>query len=375
MALTLTETTVLLRDLVKIPSVSPSLAPDEGTGEGEVAAYAVEWLKERGIEAWIDDVVPGRPNAVGRIVSGAGPTLVLYGHLDTVQTSNMTIPPFEPRIEGDRMYGRGSFDMKCGVAAVMVAAERLARRGDLGGTTLLALVSDEEHASIGAQAFVAKYTADGCIIAESTNGKMISGHRGFAWVDVEVEGRAAHGSRWNSGISANTEAGKLLVAFDEFDRNVLRQRTHPLVGPASMHPAFVRGGVGLSTYAPSCLIQLERRSIPGETEAQIVREIEDIVKANGVTAAVRSTLFRAPMVCPPTAKVREALVSTLGGSVEEVGSWGWMDAALFDAAGIPTIVYGPTGEGAHAAVEWVDLPSVERCADVYYQTALAFFRK
>src|ERR1035437_1518204 len=118
MALPLTETTVLLRDLVKIPSVSPSLAPDEGTGEGEVAAYAVEWLKERGIEAWIDDVVPGRPNAVGRIVSGAGPTLVLYGHLDTVQTSNMTIPPFEPRIDGDRMYGRGSFDMKCGVAAV-----------------------------------------------------------------------------------------------------------------------------------------------------------------------------------------------------------------------------------------------------------------
>ena len=374
MAITLTETTVLLRDLVKIPSVSPSIAPDEGTGEGDIAAFVVDWLKERGIEAWIDDVAPGRPNAVGRIVSGDGPTLVLYGHLDTVQTSNMTIAPSDPRIDGNRMYGRGSYDMKCGVAAVLIAAERLARRGDLKGTILLALVSDEEHASIGAEAFVAKYAADGCIIAEPTDGKLVSGHRGFAWIDVEVEGRAAHGSRWNEGISANALAGRLLVAFDDFDRNVLRQRTHPLVGPASMHPAFVRGGVGLSTYAPTCLIQLERRSIPGETEPQIVREIEDIVKANDVTATVRLTLFRAPMACPPTAKVRQALVSTLSGAFDEVGSWGWMDAALFDAAGIPTIVYGPSGQGAHAAVEWVDLRSVERCADVYYQTALAFFR-
>jgi acetylornithine deacetylase len=375
MAMTLTETTVLLQDLVKIPSVSPSLAPDEGTGEGEVAAFAVDWLKARGIEAWIDDVAPGRPNAVGRIVSGTGPTLVLYGHTDTVQTSNMSIPPFEPRIEGDRMYGRGSYDMKCGVAAVLIAAERLARRGDLGGTVLLALVSDEEHASIGAQAFVEKYAADGCIIAEPTDGKMISGHRGFAWVDVEVKGRAAHGSRWNEGISANTEAGKLLVAFDAFDRNVLRARTHPLVGPASMHPAVVRGGAGLSTYAPSCLIQLERRSIPGETEAQIVDELEAIVREAGVSATVRSTLFRAPMICPPGARVREALMSAIGGPVEEVGSWGWMDAALFDAMGIPTIVYGPSGEGAHAAVEWVDLPSVERCAEIYYRAALDFFGK
>src|SRR5438552_3424242 len=152
----ISETTALLQELVRIPSVSPAIDPIEGTGEAAIAQFAVDWLKERGVEAWLDDVVPGRPNAVGRVGRGTGPTLVLYAHTDTVQVSNMTIPPFEPRIEGTRLYGRGSSDMKCGVAAVMVAAARLARRPHLGGTVLLALVGDEEHASIGAQAFVAK---------------------------------------------------------------------------------------------------------------------------------------------------------------------------------------------------------------------------
>jgi acetylornithine deacetylase len=369
----ISKTTALLQDLVRIPSVSPSLAPDEGTGEGAIAAFAVEWLKRHGVDAWVDDVAPRRANAVGRLSAGPGPTLVLYAHLDTVQTSNMTIPPFEPTIEGDRMYGRGAYDMKCGVAAVMVAAARLARRSAVEGTVLVALVCDEEHASIGAQAFVARYRADGCIITEPTEGKLITGHRGFAWIDVEVAGRAAHGSRWDYGISANARAGYLLVALDEFDRQVLRRRTHPLLGAASMHPALVRGGAGLSTYAPSCLIQLERRSLLGESEEQIVAEIEAVAREAGVEATVRSMLFRAPMVCPPSAKVRQALVSVLEGPVSEVGSWGWMDAALFDAAGVPTIVYGPSGEGAHAAVEWVDLPSVERCAEIYERAALAFF--
>jgi acetylornithine deacetylase len=369
------ETTTLLAELVRIPSISPSLDPVEGTGETAIAEYAVDWLKEHGIEAWIDDVAPGRPNAVGRLSTGPGPTLILYAHTDTVQVSNMTIPPFDPRIEGNRMYGRGSDDMKCGVAAVMVAAARLARRRDFSGTLLLALVSDEEHASIGAQAFVQKYRADGCIITEPTNGELVTGHRGFAWIDVEVQGRAAHGSRWDIGVSANALAGRLLVALDEFDRNVLRARTHPLLGSASMHPAIVKGGVGLSTYAPRCLIQLERRSLPGESEADIVGEIETVAKAAGVEATVRSTVFRLPMVCPPEAKVRRALLAALDAPPREVGGWGWMDAALFDAAGIPTIVYGPTGEGAHAAVEWVDLPSVEHCTNVYEKAALEFFKR
>jgi acetylornithine deacetylase len=285
----------------------------------------------------------------------------------------MTIAPFDPRIEDDRLYGRGAYDMKGGVTAVMIAATRLAKRADLGGTLLLALVADEEHASIGAQAFVKAYRADGCIISEPTNGTVLVGHRGFAWLDVEVAGRAAHGSQWDVGVSANAQAGRLLVALDDFDRTVLRARTHPLLGPASMHPAMVRGGVGLSTYAPSCLIQLERRSLPGESEAAIVGEIEAVARDAGVEATVRSTLFRPPMLCPPEAKVRQALTAALTEPAREGCSGGWMDAALFDAVGIPTIIYGPSGTGAHAAIEWVDLPSVEHCAEVYERASLAFF--
>jgi acetylornithine deacetylase len=366
--------TALLQDLVRIPSVSPSLAPGEGQGEQAVAEFAVNWLRERGVEAALEPVAPGRPNAVGRLGNGRGPTLVLYGHLDTVQASNMTIPPFEPRIDGDRLYGRGSADMKGGVAAVMAAAAALAREGGVAGTLLLALVCDEEYSSIGAQAFVEQHRADGCILAEPTNGALITGHRGYAWIDVIVAGRAAHGSLWQVGISANARAGRLLVALDEFDRTTLRQRRHPLLGPASLHPAVVQGGVGLSTYAPECTIRLERRSLPGESDEQILQEIRQLVTEAGVEATVTLTLSRPPMICPADARVKAALQTTLGPDVPEQGALYWMDAALFDAAGTPCVVYGPTGDGLHADVEWVDLPSVHRCAAVYQKAAREFFR-
>lgn len=369
------ETIALLQDLVRIPSISPTLAPDEGTGEQAVAEFAAQWLNQRGVEAWLEPVAPGRPNVVGRVGRGHGPTLILYGHLDTVQVSNMTVPPFSAHIDGNRLYGRGAFDMKGGVAAAMSAAVALARSGGVDGTLLLALVCDEEHSSIGAQAYVKRHQADGCILAEPTDGELVTGHRGFAWVDVLVKGHAAHGSMFDVGISAVTQAGRLLTALDDFDRTVLRNRTHPLLGPASMHPAMINGGVGLSTYAPQCLVQLEWRTLPGQDEVQVVTETRALVAQAGVAAEVTCTLYRPPMVCPPDARVHRVLREVLGPDVPGGASRAWLDAALFDAAGIPSVVYGPDGDGAHAAVEWVDVNSVLRCAAVYRQAAERFCGK
>jgi acetylornithine deacetylase len=365
------ELVALTQELVRIPSVSPSLAPDEGHNEQAVAEFAVRWLSDHGVEAWLDPVVPGRPNAVARVGRGDGPTLVICGHTDTVHTAGMQIAPYDPVIEGDRLYGRGSYDMKGALAAAMMAAASLT--GDrLKGSLMLAIVCDEEHASLGAEAFVKRYQADGCLIAEPTDLTVQVGHRGFAWLDVRVAGQAAHGSRWDLGISANARAGRLLAALDEFDQQVLRRRTHPILGPCSLHPSFVSGGVGLSTYAPECLLQLEWRLLPGQSQAEVVAEMEALIAKVGVEATVNCTLYRSPLFCPPEAPVKQALLTALGRPTTECAAPWWTDGALFADAGVDTVLYGPAGHGIHTEVEWVDLPSVIHCAEVYRRMALEF---
>lgn len=367
----------VLSDLIRIPSVNPALAPGEAHGEAAVAAFVRDWLDARGTRARLEEAAPGRPNVVASVGSGEGPTLVFCAHLDTVGTAGMTIPPFEPRVEGDRVYGRGSFDMKGGVAAILAAARAIALSPPRRGTLLLALVCDEEYASIGADDFVRRHRADGCVLTEGSEGKLIVAHKGFAWIEVRAEGRAAHGSRWDLGVSAISRMGRIVAALDEFDRRELRARTHPLVGPASLHCSRIEGGVGLSTYAPVCTLQVERRTLPGETAEQAVREIEDVVRRAGEDARVTCVFSRVPLPSEPESRVaraaREGIRRATGSDPEEAGVGYWMDAAVFAGAGIPAVDFGPRGEGAHEAVEWVSLDSVVECAHVLVETARSFF--
>ena len=231
----------LLRELIRIPSVNPTLVPDEAHAEAAVATFACDWLARQGVRAWLEEAAPGRPNAVAEVGVGGGPSLVFCAHLDTVGTAGMTIPPFDPRFEDGKVFGRGSYDMKGSVAAAMSAVAGLARTG-LRGRVSLALVADEEYASAGALDFVRRHKADGCILTEPSEGRLILGHKGFVWAEVVTAGRAAHGSRWDLGVSAIGKMGRIITALERFDREVLRQRAHPLVGPASMHCALVQGG-------------------------------------------------------------------------------------------------------------------------------------
>lgn len=366
----------VLSELVRIPSVNPSLVPDEGTGESRIAAFARDWLVAQGVDAWVEEAAPGRTNAVARLGDGGGPTLALCAHLDTVGTAGMRIPPFEPKVEGTRLYGRGAYDMKGSVAAILCAAAALRHTGH-AGTVWLALVADEEHASLGALDFVRRHPTDACILTEPSEGRLILAHKGFVWIDVETEGRAAHGSRWDAGVSAVGRMGRIIEALERFDRETLRRRTHPLVGPASLHCATVQGGVGYSTYAPSCRLGVERRTLPGESTAQVVDEVRRVVRAaDSEEARVRVVLDRAPFTCEPDAKVaaclRDAVHAVTGRVPEDGGVAYWMDAAIFANAGIATANYGPTGEGAHAAVEWVDLDSVVICARALVEAARSF---
>jgi acetylornithine deacetylase len=364
----------LTAELVRIPSVNPAIAPAEGTGEAAVAAFGRDWLAERGVRAWLEPVAEGRPNLVAETGQSGGPTLVLCAHLDTVGTEGMEAP-FAPALRDGRLHGRGAYDMKASAAAVMAAMAALERQA-LRGRVVAALVADEEHASLGAQAFLAAHRADACILTEPSEGDLVLAHKGFAWFEVTVRGRAAHGSRFDLGRSSIEDAAAFVAAARTFDREVLRRRTAPLVGPASQHVAMISGGAGWSTYAERCVVRLERRTVPGEDSAEIAREVEALVAQSGADATVERVLERPPMVCdreaPIAVAVREAMRETTGCEPRETGVAYWMDAALFAAAGVPTVDVGPSGGGAHEGDEWVELASVEDTARILLAAARRF---
>ena len=364
----------LLRELVRIPSVNPTLAPDCPEGEAAVAEFARQWLEEAGVEAWLEEAAPGRPNVVARVGSGSGPVLVLCGHIDTVSGSGMEIPPFEAGVEGPRLYGRGSYDMKCGVAAAMAACAAV-RNANPAGTLMVALVVDEEYASLGASHFVDSHDADGCILTEPTEGAVVLAHKGFVWAELTTKGVAAHGSRWDDGVSAIGRMARVIVELERHDRDELRQRVHPLVGPASLHCSLIEGGSGISTYAAECRAKVERRTLPGESADEVLVEIEAVAARSGEQVEVHPILDRPPTECDPGAAVVSTVrevISERGSTPTEMGVEYWTDAALFAAAGVPAINYGPSGTGAHAAIEWVDIDSVVECARVLAETARRF---
>ena len=365
----------ILQELIHTPSVNPNLAPDEAHGEDAIAKVAQGWLAANGVKSWLEDAAAGRPNAVAEVGGGNGPTLVFCAHLDTVGTSGMTIPPFDPKVEGNRVYGRGSYDMKGSAAAVMSAVSALAH-DNLAGRVLVALVADEEYASIGAQDFVKRHKADACVLTEPSEGRLILAHKGFVWAEIVTTGLAAHGSRWDLGISAIAKMGRIISALENFDQEELRRRVHPLVGPASQHCSLIAGGSGLSTYAQDCRLKVERRTLPGELPHRVMQELEEVIRSTGEEAQVSRLLDRPPLDCDRESKIaaclREAATAVTGETPQEGGVGYWMDAALFHAAGIPTVNYGPGGAGAHEAVEWVDLDSVISCARVLAETARRF---
>ena len=371
-----TEVAEIAQRLVRTPSVNPSLAPGEGTGEAAIARVAVDWMNAHGIRAWTEEAAPGRANAVGECGNAPGRTLVLCAHLDTVSTAGMTIPPFEAVIRENRLYGRGSYDMKGSAAAILCAAAALAQE-NLNGRLLVALVADEEYESLGAQDFVRRHKADACILTEPSEGRLILAHKGFLWAEVTTRGRAAHGSRWDLGVSAIARMAGIIAALEQFDAATLRRRTHPLAGPASMHSAMIQGGAGFSTYCEVCTLRVERRTLPTEDHDDVFRELQAVVKAAEPGAEVMRLLDRPGLVCDRNATiascVRAAAARVTGTNPEEAGVGYWMDAALFAAAGIPTVNYGPSGAGAHEAVEWVDMQSVVSCARVLVEAAKSFF--
>jgi len=367
----------LLRQLISIDSVNPSLVPG-ARGEAAASTFLRDWLESQGIEARLQEAAPGRPNVVAWIGPSHPPNekpraaLAILAHIDTVGAGDMP-EPFTPRGRDTRLYGRGALDIKSGVAA-MCAAAVAARKADkqFARPVLLAAVVDEECNSIGTETLLREYTADAAIVLEPTDLKLVVAHKGYAWFEITTHGRAAHGSLPAEGRDAIRMMGRVLGLLDAVDKKLAQQPPHPRLGCGSLHASLIRGGQELSSYPAECRLELERRLLPGETQAQAEAELRALLDGLQLRdAEFRATLralgarpaFEISPAAPVAAIAAEAIRETAG-AVEHSGMAAWTDTALLAAAGIPGVVFGPRGRGLHGAEEYVELETVSICAEV-----------
>lgn len=359
----------LTRELIAIDSVNPSLAPGS-TGEQPIAAFAAVRLAAAGFTVHlVQSSDPTRPSVVAvREGSRRGRSVVLNGHLDTVPVDGMP-EPFVPRLEGSRLYGRGASDMKGGVAGILAAAEELAGR-DAPGTLAVALVADEEDGSIGATAVLETLESimplpDVCLIAEPTWLDLAGAHRGYEVVRVRFKGRAAHSSQPEEGVDVMPAIAQLLAAVIEHDRGLQRIPPDPQLQRGSLMTTVVRAGSAPFTLPAAAEVLVERRTLPSERPDEGLVEVEAIVAGLdlplGSSVEVRSVIHRAPWQCAEagaSAELADQLRAALPFPPAMRGFPYWMESALWEEAGIPTVVCGPAGGGLHAVDEWVDLDQV-----------------
>ncbi len=361
----------LLRELVAIDSVNPSLVPG-AAGEGAIGEAVAHHLRRLGLAVTLQEVVPGRRNVIG-VLDGAEPgrSLMLCGHMDTVGVEGMAAP-FDPVEREGRLYGRGAQDMKGGLAAMMDAARVAQHRGFRKGRLIVAAVIDEEYASIGADALAREWAADAAVVTEPTDLQVGVAHKGFAWVEIQARGRAAHGSRPADGCDAIFRMGRILQRLEQLDRDLQARPAHPLMGVASLHAATIGGGREWSSYPEVCTLRVERRTVAGESGDTVLGEIDAILRDltrddPGFTAEATLRFARPAYEVPNLDPLPGALVDAAraaGVTAGPVGMSFWTDAAILGAAGIPSVLFGPGGAGLHSGDEYVRIADVIACRNV-----------
>jgi acetylornithine deacetylase len=366
----------LLKDLISIDSINPSLVSG-AAGEAAVARTIAGAMRAMGLTVETQEVAPGRPNVVGTLNGRApGRSLMFCGHIDTVGVAGMK-SPFDPVEHGGRIYGRGSQDMKSGVAAMVDVARVITGSGGLAaGQLVIACVVDEEHASIGADALVTRWRADAAVVTEPTDLQVAIAHKGFEWVEIETEGRAAHGSRPREGRDAIRLMARVLNGLDAIDRRLQSATHHRLLGTASLHASLIEGGRELSSYPDRCHLQMERRTIPGEAPGTAGREVEELLtqlrNEDADFKATSKVMFaRAPYEISADHELPKAMLRAhvAPAAPAPIGMSFWTDAAVLGDAGIPSILFGPMGAGLHSVEEWVDAQSVLACRDALVNLA------
>jgi acetylornithine deacetylase len=369
----------LLSELVRINSVNLTLS--HGPGENELSKFIRHRLDAFKLRSQIQAIAADRNNVIA-VISGTNPTksLLLNGHLDTVGVEGMD-DPFRLRQEGDRLYGRGAYDMKGSLAVMLLLAEYFTRHPpplDI----LLTFVADEEDKSLGMDYLVEKWLCDispppiGAIFLEPTEENIGVCHKGFTWYELEVTGRASHGSRPEEGIDAILPLRSALNELNKVQAELLNRAPDPLLGHATLHSSIIAGGTELSVIAGHSHLQWERRTLPGESRQDLELELERTVRAVGIHPGKhevkgRKLFQRPPYRVPDDAEILSCLQKASPQS-SLAGLSFWADAALAGKAGIPSVLFGPIGHGAHALDEWVSLNSLLKVYETLKRLILDF---
>ncbi len=373
----------LLGAMVRIESITPSLIPT-GSGEGKVAEYIAAWLARTGASVDVVEAAPGRPNVLARLRgTGAGPTLCLNAHSDTVGYGSWPDEALVPHVDGDRMYGLGAADDKGGCAAAMLALAAIAGSGaQFRGDLLVACVADEEGRSIGTEHLVRQGGIDAAIVIEpQPTHELVVEHQGFGWIDVITRGVAAHGCEPDVAVDAIVHLAEVITRLHKLDRDVFLQHPSLLNGRTVFHTGTVTGGTDYATYPSFAQVGIEIGTQPGERLSDRVAEIESIFaeiarNEKGFSGDVVVRLEREPFVAqghePLQEFVVKAMTAVLGREPAITGMNGWTDAALLQAAGIPTLLLGSTGGNYHTAGEWASISELVRLTEILELTARAF---
>ncbi len=376
------ETTRLLRDLVALPSINPMGRDLRGPEiyEHRVTAYLEDFCRGLGVPCERQNVAPLRDNLVARC-PGAGRTLMLEVHQDTVPTDHMTIDPFGARIENGRLYGRGACDVKGGMAAMLAAFARMVREKPRGAAALvLACSVDEEHGMLGVKRLAqGGVRADAAVVAEPTRLQIIKAHKGAVRWELFTSGRSCHSSRPEQGVNAIYHMGRLLVAVQRYADQLRQSRIDPLLGPPTLSVGRIDGGTSVNTVPDRCRVEVDRRLLPGEDAEEVGRhfsaflsEQPDIDFPFELSAPWISMAALAP-------DGSDDLVARLGAAIDQVKGrhevtvvpYG-TDASTLAHAGIPSVVFGPGDIAqAHTCDEWIDLDEVEQASEILYRLACA----
>jgi len=344
--------------MVRVNSVNPSLSAG-APGEPGMVSLLQQLLADLPLTIEVLESTPGRPTLIATLPgAGGGRSLMLNAHTDTVGVEGMT-DPFSGRFDNARLYGRGSYDMKGGLAAAVAAMAALAAKPRLRGDIILAAVADEEYASLGAEELLRHTRADAAIVTEPTALDLCVAHKGFLWVEIAVEGRAAHGSRPDLGIDANLAMGPVLNNLATLAAELRQRPPHPLLGAASLHAATIHGGTAWSTYSAQCVLRVERRLLPGETADQAFAEIAVAAHPHRSEMIFHRDPFEANPDTPFAQTVIESVTRARGVAPAICGQMPWFDAALLAKAGMETLILGHGGAGAHETEEWADLESLD----------------
>jgi acetylornithine deacetylase len=366
----------LLRDFVAIPSLNPMGRTDidpAWVGERRYAEHAGACLRRLGLDVeLVGD--PERPSLLGRAEApGARETIMVASHLDTVPVDGMEIDPFDPRIEDDRLYGRGACDTKPGLACLLAALERVLAAGTLRRNLWIVGEADEEGGSEGAHR-VAEHLRgrepDWAIVTEPTEMRLLTAHKGVVRAQLEARGVACHSSDPSRGRNALSALARAILALEALGER-LSKRAEPRLGVATLSVGLAGGGSGLNIVPDHAWLGLDRRLLPGEDEAVVRAEIEQVLAAEGLEGVSIDWLR---MTKPPLrtaedqAGVRACLaaLSAAGLDAETAAAAFATDGGIFAQHGVPSVVLGPGSIAqAHTAREWVPVAEVEQMEDVY----------